>query len=111
MSKEIASTIANQIKCLDRMAMMAWGTKKLFILPESETSLGGLRIVVSNNPKIKSECFVDITLNGKDLYDIKVWKQRYKTVNFVRNYFEDVYATKEDIYFNDLVSVIDNILG
>ena len=85
--------ILSQIKTLDSKALRAWGTRKLFYLPETEKHLGGLRLIVTNNPKVRVEAFVDITLNGNDLYDIRVYKERYKTIDGVRNYFTEEFGS------------------
>lgn len=50
-SKQIATTIIEQIKCTDRAALMAWGARQFIALNEEargeKLQLGGLQMTVS----------------------------------------------------------------
>ncbi|MBN2768437.1 MAG: hypothetical protein JXQ68_04995 [Campylobacterales bacterium] len=96
---DIAQNILDQIRTLDHMAIFAWGTSKVNSIPESEEHLGGLKLLVQNNPKIKERATVEITLNGSDLYDIKVYSDK------------GLHYDERDLYCGDLVIAIDEALG
>ena len=92
----IAQTILSQIKTLDRTAMMAWGAKDLVNLYE------GLRFKTSGMVKWKGYVYIKYN-EGSDLYDIDFCRVRGVDVK------RDKIMT--GIYAEDLVSVIDSVVG
>ena len=95
-TQQIASTIRDQIKAIDPRALWAWGVKpkSYYSLGEDEDRLGGLQFDPSNCPHVK-QGRVLIALNGLDLYD-RVLKE---------------VETVKDAYAEDLVPILDRILG
>lgn len=99
---EVGQVIFEQIKAIDKMALWAWGSKDFYggkLMGEQE----GLKFKISNCPKAKRGSWVMILLNGSDLYDItvyRIYKGEYKVDN-----------EANDIYAEDLVRVIDNMVG
>ena len=92
----VAQTILSQIKTLDPMALFAWGAKGL------ANTGNGLQFKTTGMTPFKG--FVRITLDeGKDLYVIEFLKVTKKEVKVVKSV--------EDVYAEDLVSVIDNFVG
>ena len=100
----VAETIVQQIRAIDRNALMAWGYKPLHCNEK------GLTFQVSG-PKFKGRIQVD--LNGRDLYDVKAIKiTKKKDKNF--GVFMPVAKTHKevgDVFVESLVSVIDGIVG
>jgi len=92
----VAQTILEQIKGMDKWALGAWGAKNLVA-----TSNGGLRFKTSGMVKWKG--FVSIELNASDLYD----------VTFQRVRKHEVITDKEvnGVFFDQLVGVIDGKVG
>jgi hypothetical protein len=74
-SKLIASTILDQIKAGDRMALMAWGTTNLVALPEAmigdRAQLGGLQMKVRG---AKFKGLVQVRLMADDTYTVVMIK-------------------------------------
>lgn len=94
-NKEIATTILSQISTIDSRAIWAWGAKNLTVVEN------GLRFKSSG--MVKNKGFVKITLNGNDLYDVefgRIRKSIYKTVKL-----------NEDVFVDDLVDIIDSMVG
>jgi hypothetical protein len=91
----IAQTILSQIKALDPMALFAWGAKDLINMEN------GLKFKTTGITPYKG--YVYIKLNGKDLYDIQFFK--------VRNLEVKTDKVVEDVYAEDLVRVIDGVVG
>ena len=92
----VAATILDQIKTIDPMAMMAWGAKNV-----SRHSTG---LTFKTSGLVKWKGNVDINYNeSTDLYDLDFGKMRK---------FEWVVShTAKDVFAEDLVSVIDSIVG
>ena len=92
----IAKTILDQIKTIDPRALWAWGSKQ-YVGNENSVSfkVGGMT---------RWKGTVQITLNGRDLYDVRFFKLGRKL-----NVKEDV--TVDDVFAEDLVNVIDEKVG
>lgn len=92
----VAKTILKQIKCIDRWALGAWGAKNLLGLSN------GLSFKTSGAVKWKGT--VTVTLDeSKDLYVVKFTRIRKLEVI--------VDKIVEDVFVEDLVSVIDSKVG
>ena len=118
MSIETANTIKKQINGTDRWAFGAWGTTDMYGIPASDENLGALVFKVSNNPKTKGRANVEITLEYNDLYTVRVYKLKNYTKAMKAKVLagEEVNLEKEverveGVYFDQLVDVIDGILG
>lgn len=118
-TKEIANIILDQIKAIDPRALWAWGVKpKSFIaLDETDKRLGGLQFDPSNCPHLKRGR-VHISLNGLDLYDITVYRWGRQKSKFQLSPNKTSYdsvlkvvETFEGAYAEDLVRILDRILG
>lgn len=92
----IAHTIISQIRTIDKMALVAWGAKDFVAFPN------GLQFKTSGSVR-KHKGFVKITLNASDLYDIEAFTIRVGEVKVKRQL--------SDIYVDELVSWLDNIIG
>lgn len=91
-----AQVILSQIKTIDPLALFVWGAKDL-------TNMGnGLKFKTSGMTPYKGYVYVKY-VDGKDLYEIQFYRIR-KSEMKVDEVIEDVYA-------EDLVSVIDNFVG
>lgn len=106
--KEIAQTILHQIDTIDKWAFGAWGARKFEVENSGNVSnigyvLGGVSFSISGS-KIKRG-FVFIYLMGNDTYTIDVKRIITNPYNV-----KDV-IIKTDIYFDQLVDVIDGIIG
>ena len=96
-SVQIARTILNQIKNLDRSALMAWGANSYCSLSQTKYRVGGLSFKVNG---LTHQGWVTIELNWLDTYNI-----------IFTNENRNVVKTFEDIYCDMLVNVIDYIEG
>jgi hypothetical protein len=95
-SMSIAKTIVEQIRYMDRWALGAWGAKNMMALPK------GLSFKTTGAVKWKGT--VTVTLDeGKDLYVVKFTRLRKLQVI--------VDKIVEDVFVEDLVSVIDSKVG
>jgi hypothetical protein len=95
-SMSIAKTIVEQIRYMDRWALGAWGAKNMIAHAK------GLSFKTSGAVKWKGT--VTVTLDeGKDLYVVKF--TRLRKLNVV------VDKIMEDVFVEDLVSVIDSKVG
>jgi len=92
----IAVIIRDQIKAIDPRALWAWGAKDLVNMGD------GLKFKSSGMAKWKGYVYVKYN-EGKDLYDIDFFKIRGIDVKYVKKL--------EGIYVEDLVSVIDEVVG
>jgi hypothetical protein len=99
--ESVATIIRDQIRALDPRAMMAWGTKKLISNPKDK--LGSLILSVGGCPKVKQRAFIRIALDFNDTYIIEAYR--------IRGVDKKVIAYHEGIYCDQLVEVIDEILG
>ncbi len=96
---EVANIIRSQIS---NNAFMCWDSRD-FMGGIGRSDCGYLTFTVSNNPKIPQKCFVTVALNGKDLYNVTVWKRDSKANAVVFNESKDVYCDMlEDIIFSML---------
>lgn len=91
-----AQIILSQIKTLDPRALFAWGAKDLVAFPD------GLQFK-SSGMVSKHKGHVKITLNGSDLYDIQAFTIRAGVVR--------IKTTVNDVYAEDLISILDDIIG
>jgi hypothetical protein len=94
---QIAQTILNQIKCLDRYALMAWGAKSFCALSENKTRAGGLSFQVNG---ITHKGWVTIELDWLDTYNVIFTNKNRKVIK-----------TFDGIYCDQLVDIIDYIEG
>jgi hypothetical protein len=92
----IATTIVEQIRCIDRWALGAWGAKNMMSLPK------GLSFKTSGAVKWKGTVTVALD-EGKDLYVVKF--TRLRKLNII------VDEIIEDVFVEDLVGVIDARVG
>ena len=92
----IAQTIFAQIKAIDPMAIFAWGAKDLVNMGD------GLKFKTSGLTRYKGYVYVKYN-SGKDLYEVQFFRLRKLEVK----YDEIV----KDVYAEDLVSVIDRVVG
>jgi hypothetical protein len=91
----VASEILRQINCLDPRALFAWGVRK-FVYSDNSLQFASTGMV-------RWKGTVVITLNDRDLYDIRYFRSRGVKV------IEDV--TVSDIYAEDLVRTLDAKIG
>ena len=91
----VATTIREQIRTLDRAALMAWGAKDFIGGSDS------LQFMVGGMTRWKGK--VIIKLNSNDLYDVRFFRSRNIKV------LEDV--TIADVFAEDLVRIIDAKVG
>jgi hypothetical protein len=99
-AQEVANTIIDQIKATDRSALMSWAARGF---KYSSKELGSLTFMVSNNPKVKSNAFVEVTLMGNDTYTVSVYRMQKGEQKIIK--------VVEEVYCDMLVDIIDNILG
>jgi hypothetical protein len=91
----IAKTILAQIKMIDPRATWAWGAKDFVGTANS------IRFKTSGMVKWKG--YVEVSLNGRDLYDVEFYRVRGIEVKVV--------SKLNDIFAEDLVNVIDEQVG
>lgn len=92
----VAQTILSQIKTIDPRALWAWGAKDLINMGN------GLKFKTSGMTRWKGYVYVKYN-EGMDLYDIDFFRFRK---------MEPIYDKKvEGIYAEDLVNVIDGVVG
>lgn len=92
----VAKTILNQIKMLDRAAMWAWGAKELVNIGN------GLRFKTTGMTPWKG--YVQIKYNeGTDLYDLDFYQ--------IRKFEVKTFKKFDGIFAEDLVNIIDSIVG
>ena len=91
----VAKIILDQIKTIDRCALMAWGAKQFVGTDDT--------IQFKTSGMVKWKGTVAITLNASDLYDVKFFKiRKFEITN------EEVVS---DVFVEDLVNVIDEKVG
>lgn len=88
MSLQVANTIRKQLFATGRLKVWSWGARNWIGDENSLTFRVGAR---------RHKGYVKITLNGSDLYDIKL----ISTHGNVKDEFKD-------IYFDQMVEVIDD---
>ena len=92
----IAQTILSQIKTIDPRATWAWGAKEFVNMGD------GLKFKTSGMVKWKGYVYIKYN-EGTDLYDIEFFR--------IRNCEIKCDKGMTDIYAEDLVSVIDSVVG
>lgn len=92
----IATTIRDQIKTISFWALGSWGARQLQALEH------GFAMHV-RGPKILTGGYVEINLNGLDLYDITLYR--------IRKAERKEVASMENVYAEDLVNVLDGMIG
>ena len=92
----IAQTILSQIKTIDPMATFAWGAKDLVNMGD------GLKFKTSGMVKWKGYVYIKYNA-GTDLYDIQFFRIRGVNVKTDKG--------MTDIFAEDLVNVIDEVVG
>jgi hypothetical protein len=97
--ERVADIILGQIRATDRMALFAWGTSKYIAYPSTDTHNGALSFEARNNPNFREKVIVKVELAYNDTYTIRLFKYNKEII------------TKSDVYCDQLVEVIDGILG
>ena len=92
----IAQTILSQIKRIDPRATWAWGAKDYVNMGN------GLKFKTSGMVKWKGYVYVKYN-EGTDLYDLDFFKIRNYDINMIKQY--------EGVYAEDLVRIIDSVVG
>jgi hypothetical protein len=92
----IAQTILSQIKTIDPRATWAWGAKELVNMGD------GLKFKTSGMVKWKGYVYIKYN-EGTDLYDIEFFRIRGVNVKTDKG--------MTDIFAEDLVNVIDSVVG
>ena len=92
----IAQTILEQIKTIDRMALFAWGAKDFVNMGD------GLKFKTSGMTPWKGQVYIKYNY-GRDLYEIEFFRVGKAEIK--------VNKVLEDVYAEDLVSVIDSFVG
>lgn len=105
-NKEIANTIWGQMKAIDGNLCMCMGVSKLLVIEN------GLQFNVNG---LSFKGLVQITLNGSDLYDVKlvkpVRKQNMVAKELGIKTFDTVLETKaeyNDIFVDDLMGLLED---
>lgn len=93
---DIARTILDQIKMIDRRALMAWGAKEMVDMGD------GLKFKTTGLVRWKGYVYIQYN-EGTDLYDI--------TFARIRKYEWIVDKKVEGVFVEDLVSIIDRQVG
>ena len=91
-----AQIILSQIKTLDPRALWAWGAKDLMNMGD------GLKFKTSGMTPWKGYVYVKYN-SGTDLYEIQFFRFRKMEVKYDK--------VVEDVFAEDLVSVIDGFVG
>lgn len=103
-SGEVGVTILNQIKALDKIALMSWGAKEFVTISDpvfTEKEHGeGIKFKV-NGGKFKG--YVAILLNAQDLYNIFAYTIRGVDVRLKK--------TIRNVGVESLISELDNLIG
>lgn len=114
----VAKTISYQINTLDPRAFFTWGAHDLLGIPESNENLGALEFKTRNIPNFRGTVFINISLEGNDTYTVEAFKRKNFTKKLREKILngEDVDLKKQlalvkDIYADQLVSIINEILG
>jgi hypothetical protein len=92
----IAQTILSQIKTIDPMATFAWGAKDLVNMGD------GLKFKTTGMVKWKGYVYVKYN-QGTDLYDIDFFR--------IRNFEVKKDKQMRDVFAEDLVNIIDSVVG
>lgn len=97
-NSKVGQNIYNQIKKMDKSAFMSWGAKDFVNL-----NVGELGLQFKSSGMVKNKVIVQITLNGNDTYDIKYGK--------IRKMEWKILGTKTNVYVENLVGVLNTIIG
>ena len=92
----VAQTILSQIKAIDPRATWAWGAKDFVNMGD------GLKFKTSGMVKWKGQVYIKYN-SATDLYDLSFFRVRGANVKFDK--------VTSDIYAEDLVNVIDSVVG
>lgn len=92
----IAQTILSQIRTIDPRATWAWGAKEFVDMRD------GLKFKTSGMVKWKGYVYIKYN-EGTDLYDIEFFRIHNMKVANDREY--------RDVYAEDLVRIIDSVVG
>ena len=91
----VSQTILKQIKCLEPLALFAWGAKDILL------TKNGIRFKSSGMAKWKGH--IEIKYNSSnDLYDIHFFKILKGSIKSTR--------IEEGVYFDEMVGVIDSVV-
>lgn len=107
-AREVASTIKKQIFASDYFAFARWGAKDFtfqvgYKLDEATKSDKHPALLFKVGGLAKFKGYITIAYNvGTDSYDIFAWQ--------LRKYEIKVKHRKFDVYFDDLVGVLDEII-
>jgi len=96
MSVSVATIIRDQIRAIDRMAMMAWGAKDLVDMGD------GLKFKTSGMTPWKGYVYVRLDV-ANDLYNIDFFRIRKAEVIYDKQL--------EGVFVDQLVNEIDNYVG
>jgi hypothetical protein len=92
----VAQTIMDQIKTLDRRAFMAWGAKEFVNMGQ------GLKFKSSGLVRWKGYVYVKYNA-GTDLYDLDFFQIRDAEIKYTQRL--------SGIFAEDLVNIIDGVVG
>lgn len=106
-SRNIANTILEQMKCMDMNLLFCMGFKNPLIIPN------GLQFSVSG---LSFKGDVQVTLNGSDLYDVRLIKNIRKLDKELseiagQRFYQTECRTQEeicDLYFDNLMEVLED---
>ena len=99
----VANTIRDQIRAVDYFGLWAWGAQNMKVIPEGLCSLGYIMGGLSFSANgLKFIGIVKITLMPCDTYTIQIGQEENEV--FVPK------ETKENVFCDELVSVIDNLI-
>jgi len=116
----VGKIISKQINTIDPMAFFTWGSSDLVAFPENENDRGALRWKVRNCRTFKGTAFVKVTLDFSDTYSVKLYKHKNYTKalrakvlegTFNEADLERVIDERSDVYVDQLVQAIDDMLG
>ena len=97
---EIPNIIKNQLMVLDRNLMMCLGSHNFRGGNEVDGKHMGYLMFDIQNLKEITKGTIQILLNNKDLYDIKIYKEDF-----------ELFANVEDIYCDSMTGVIESLIG
>jgi len=89
----------------NRYKVISWGSKHFTSLFKEESSAIGFCFQVNGN---LHKGWVLITVNASDLYDVTLTKNVLRSGYHIKP--ENCIPTKTDIYFTDLLEVIDKLV-
>jgi len=107
----VPETIIEQLNSMDPRALWAWGAKDLVgtSTPSKQDCFGYLMFKTSNCPKVVNGTRIKITLEFNDTYTVKCFTVR--KIRGKADYKETIIAEEKDVYFDQLIPVIDNMVG